>query len=278
MADLVYISQSAGRLMRCLFEICLRRNWAPLAEKALLLCKAVSHRMWTSQNPLRQFKGKLRLPPHILAQLEKKELPWERCALLLGPKRCDRCLPARRACWCCSTVVHLAGLLSALALTPVEAPALIPSSPANCGRVELHKLHSCAACRYFDMKPAEIGELIRNPKFGKAVHKMISMVPRLQLSASIQPLTRNLLRIDLVLTPDFRWDTDQHGFVEPFLVMARPPACLALASVAPRPCALPRDALHSSFSAHYCSRQCPSTAFRSAAAVAGGALTKGGPS
>lgn len=79
MADLVYISQSAGRLMRCLFEICLRRNWAPLAEKAMLLCKAVNHRMWTSQNPLRQFKGKLKLTPHILAQLEKKEIPWERC-------------------------------------------------------------------------------------------------------------------------------------------------------------------------------------------------------
>ena len=48
-------------------------------RSALLLGKAVNHRMWTSQNPLRQFKGKLQLPPHILAQLEKKELPWERC-------------------------------------------------------------------------------------------------------------------------------------------------------------------------------------------------------
>jgi pre-mRNA-splicing helicase BRR2 len=81
-ADLVYIAQSAGRLMRCLFEICLRRNWAPLAEKTLLLCKAVTQRMWTSQNPLRQFKGKAKLPKEILTQLEKKEIPWERCAKL----------------------------------------------------------------------------------------------------------------------------------------------------------------------------------------------------
>ena len=78
MADLVYISQSAGRLMRCLLEICLRRSWAPLAEKGMLLCKAVAHRMWTSQNPLRQFKGQDRLPQHTLAQLEKKEIPWDR--------------------------------------------------------------------------------------------------------------------------------------------------------------------------------------------------------
>lgn len=81
MADMVYISQSASRLMRCLFDICLRRNWAPLTEKALLLVKAVTHRMWPSQTPLRQFKGKLRLPPQQLTTLEKKDIPWERCAL-----------------------------------------------------------------------------------------------------------------------------------------------------------------------------------------------------
>lgn len=80
MADMVYISQSASRLMRCLFDICLRRNWAPLTEKALLLVKAVTHRMWPSQTPLRQFKGKLRLPPQQLTTLEKKDIPWERCA------------------------------------------------------------------------------------------------------------------------------------------------------------------------------------------------------
>jgi pre-mRNA-splicing helicase BRR2 len=82
MADMVYIAQSAGRLMRCLFEICARRNWAPLTERALLLCKAVSHRMWTSQNPLRQFKGKAKLPKEILSQLEKKEIAWERYAVV----------------------------------------------------------------------------------------------------------------------------------------------------------------------------------------------------
>ena len=80
MADMVYISQSASRLMRCLFDICLRRNWAPLTEKALLLVKAVTHRMWPSQTPLRQFKGKLRLPPQQLTTLEKKDIPWERYA------------------------------------------------------------------------------------------------------------------------------------------------------------------------------------------------------
>lgn len=80
------------------------------------------------------------------------------------------------------------------------------------------------------MRPAELGELIRNPKFGKLVHKMICMVPRLQLAASIQPLTRNLLRIDLVVTPDFRWDEEQHGFVEPFIIMVRTAAARVASS------------------------------------------------
>jgi pre-mRNA-splicing helicase BRR2 len=75
--------------------------------------------------------------------------------------------------------------------------------------------------RYSDMRPAELGELIRNAQLGRVVHKLISMVPRLQLDASIQPLTRNLLRIALELNPDFKWEQEQHGFVEPFLITVR---------------------------------------------------------
>jgi len=41
-SDMVYVTQSAGRLMRCLFEICLKRGWAGLTEKALNLCKEVT--------------------------------------------------------------------------------------------------------------------------------------------------------------------------------------------------------------------------------------------
>lgn len=74
-SDMVFITQSAGRLMRALFEIVLKRGWAQLAEKALTLCKMVSRRMWSSQTPLRQFKG---IPNDILSKVEKKDLPWER--------------------------------------------------------------------------------------------------------------------------------------------------------------------------------------------------------
>ncbi|XP_059634391.1 DExH-box ATP-dependent RNA helicase DExH12-like [Cornus florida] len=74
-SDMVFITQSAGRLMRALFEIVVKRGWAQLAEKALNLCKMVNKRMWSVQTPLRQFNG---IPNEILMKLEKKDLAWER--------------------------------------------------------------------------------------------------------------------------------------------------------------------------------------------------------
>lgn len=69
-SDMVYVTQSAGRLMRCLFEICLKRGWAGLTDKSLALCKMVSQRMWGSQTPLRQVALKLNKGP-------KTQLPKE---------------------------------------------------------------------------------------------------------------------------------------------------------------------------------------------------------
>ena len=46
MSDMVYITQSAGRLLRAMFEICLRRGWAQLTDRMLTLCKMVDNRMW----------------------------------------------------------------------------------------------------------------------------------------------------------------------------------------------------------------------------------------
>ncbi|XP_058110373.1 DExH-box ATP-dependent RNA helicase DExH12-like [Magnolia sinica] len=74
-SDMVFITQSAGRLLRALFEIVLKRGWAHLAEKALNLCKMVNKRMWSVQTPLRQFTG---IPNEILMKMEKKDLAWER--------------------------------------------------------------------------------------------------------------------------------------------------------------------------------------------------------
>ncbi|XP_049856999.1 putative U5 small nuclear ribonucleoprotein 200 kDa helicase [Schistocerca gregaria] len=75
MSDMVYVTQSAARLMRAIFEIVLYRGWAQLADKALSLCKMVDRRMWQSMSPLRQFR---KMPEEIVKKIEKKNFPWER--------------------------------------------------------------------------------------------------------------------------------------------------------------------------------------------------------
>ena len=126
LADMTYVTQSAGRLMRALYEIVLRRGWASLTLRCLNLCKMIDKRMWGSMIPLRQFKA---IPDEIIKKLEKKDvLNWE---------------------------------------------------------------------RFLDMSPQEIGELIRFPKMGKTIHKLIHQFPKLDLTAHVQPITRNVLKVRL---------------------------------------------------------------------------------
>uniref|UniRef100_A0A3B3T1P8 U5 small nuclear ribonucleoprotein 200 kDa helicase n=1 Tax=Paramormyrops kingsleyae TaxID=1676925 RepID=A0A3B3T1P8_9TELE len=75
MADMVYVTQSAGRLMRAIFEIVLARGWAQLTDKTMNLCKMIDKRMWLSMSPLRQFR---KLPEEVIKKIEKKNFPFER--------------------------------------------------------------------------------------------------------------------------------------------------------------------------------------------------------
>lgn len=145
-ADMVFVQQSAGRILRAMYEICLKRGWAMPTRAALDLCKMVEKRMWGSMTPLRQFKG---VPQEVIRKAEGKQFPWY---------------------------------------------------------------------RYFDLTPPEIGELLGIPNAGKLVHRLVHNFPKLHLSAQVQPITRSLLRIDLSITPDFRWDEKVHGTAETFII------------------------------------------------------------
>lgn len=72
---MVYVTQSAARIVRAIFEIVLHRGWAQLADKCLMLCKMIDKRMWQSMTPLRQFK---KMPEEIIKKIEKKSFAWER--------------------------------------------------------------------------------------------------------------------------------------------------------------------------------------------------------
>lgn len=73
MADMVYVTQSAGRIIRALFEICLKKGWSSVAKTALDLCKMAEKRMWPTMSPLRQFPG---CPRDILQKAERIDVPW----------------------------------------------------------------------------------------------------------------------------------------------------------------------------------------------------------
>ena len=74
LADMVYVTQSGGRLLRALFEMCRSRRWAQLAHAALCLCKLVELRMWQAASPFRQF-GDL-APDQVVRAAEASHLPF----------------------------------------------------------------------------------------------------------------------------------------------------------------------------------------------------------
>jgi pre-mRNA-splicing helicase BRR2 len=73
MADLVYVTQSAGRILRAVFEICLKKGWSQVAKLALDLCKMAEKRMWPTMTPLRQFPN---CPRDIVQKAERIDVPW----------------------------------------------------------------------------------------------------------------------------------------------------------------------------------------------------------
>lgn len=95
MADLVYVTQSAGRILRAIFEIALKKGWASVAKDALNLCKTAEKRMWPTMTPLRQFSE---CPSEIIRKAERIDVPWSsyfdldppRMGELLGLPRAGR--------------------------------------------------------------------------------------------------------------------------------------------------------------------------------------------
>jgi pre-mRNA-splicing helicase BRR2 len=73
--------------------------------------------------------------------------------------------------------------------------------------------------RCYDLSSQELGELICYPKMGRLLHKCIHQLPKLNLSAHVQPITPTVLSFELTVTPDFQWDDKVHGYVEPFWVI-----------------------------------------------------------
>ncbi|CAO2818508.1 unnamed protein product [Amaranthus hypochondriacus] len=147
-SDAAYISASLARIMRALFEICLRRGWSEMSAFMLEYCKAVDRQIWPHQHPLRQFDREISL--EILRKLEDRGADLD---------------------------------------------------------------------RLYDMEEKDIGALIRYLPGGKVVKQYLAFFPMVQLSATVSPITRTVLKVDLLITPDFIWKDRFHGAVQRWWIL-----------------------------------------------------------
>ncbi|KAI8370380.1 Sec63 Brl domain-containing protein [Radiomyces spectabilis] len=88
----------------------------------------------------------------------------------------------------------------------------------------MHKLesrtHDVSIEEMRDMDPAELGELVHHQRMGLTIAKCVDQFPMLLLDARIAPITRNVLNVELSITPDFVWNERIHGSVEPWWIWA----------------------------------------------------------
>ncbi|BES93589.1 activating signal cointegrator 1 complex subunit [Nesidiocoris tenuis] len=75
-----------------------------------------------------------------------------------------------------------------------------------------------------EMDSKEIGLLLRHSKMGPVVKKCAFEFPLVELDASVHPITRTVLRVKLLITPDFNWNDRVHGkSSEPYWVWIEDP-------------------------------------------------------
>ncbi|EME41747.1 hypothetical protein DOTSEDRAFT_177082 [Dothistroma septosporum NZE10] len=69
-----------------------------------------------------------------------------------------------------------------------------------------------------EMESAEIGSLVHNQKMGSTIGKLLDNFPTVAVEAEIAPLNRDVLRVKLFITPEFRWNDRHHGKSESYWI------------------------------------------------------------
>eukprot|EP00906_Rhabdomonas_costata_P036183 RCo050792 len=69
-----------------------------------------------------------------------------------------------------------------------------------------------------DMDEMEIGKLITNTRYGSLIKHLSNLFPSLRLEVVGQPITRNILRVKLTITPNFEWSDGLHGSMQSFWI------------------------------------------------------------
>ena len=74
-----------------------------------------------------------------------------------------------------------------------------------------------------ELRSTEIGELIHNAKQGMTVARLVERFPGLDIEATVFPITRSVLRINIRVTSLFIWDERLHGQSEPWWIWIEDP-------------------------------------------------------
>ena len=98
--------------------------------------------------------------------------------------------------------------------TPLRQFSTVPEIVAR----KLERKSDIEWARFVDLSTSDLGELVGVPKMGEILHKLVQKFPRLDISAVIQPITRSMLRIELILVSAFEFDIDIHGYSQLFHV------------------------------------------------------------
>ncbi|KAI8873078.1 Sec63-domain-containing protein [Ramicandelaber brevisporus] len=68
------------------------------------------------------------------------------------------------------------------------------------------------------MNDSDLGRLVRNNRYGNTLRRAAEQFPSVNLSATIAPITRTVLRIHLTVEPNFVWNDRVHGGAEPWWI------------------------------------------------------------
>ncbi|KAJ2823499.1 activating signal cointegrator 1 complex subunit 3, partial [Coemansia erecta] len=72
--------------------------------------------------------------------------------------------------------------------------------------------------RLYDMDSGELGDLVRNHRYGTTLEAYIRQFPRLEVSAEIAPITRGVLQLTMTVQASFEWNDRLHGAAEAFWI------------------------------------------------------------
>ncbi|CCE62007.1 hypothetical protein TPHA_0B03360 [Tetrapisispora phaffii CBS 4417] len=92
-ADMTFIIQNAGRLMKAIYEICLYKNYARQTKTAISLCKCIDNRMWSANSPLRQFKG---CPNEVIKRTEASYTQWDDYLKIQSPSEVGKAIRSEK--------------------------------------------------------------------------------------------------------------------------------------------------------------------------------------